>query len=335
METLMNPKFIDEAVQQVIRAYRAVARVDFGGGGWTLAPDSPRLQVLRVTNQHGVGHLRELAAALEDSARHYSDRTSRLVDVDNIVDLNAGAGLNGIALALLAQVTGRNPTVCFVDHSVEALNVALEVANLLGIHAVGHLVKKRIAESKSSDVAALESVWLEPEFPPLIGNTLVFAGHALSIWIFDRSVGAANRQRILEAQNTAVLHALASQLDPSAPCYVADIDVGTGYAHGVDFILNRLTQITPRAIATRHRCYPPNQTPGDNRRPKNAFFVELGPALVPASTPGDDLVWWPTLDTEIAVTATELAALIGDVQSCSGTVDSTPLDEVLSSLVMS
>lgn len=333
----MNSQNIQEAVERTTRLYRELARIEFGGGGWTLAADSNRLQVLRVTNQHGVGHLRELAAALAESFRNHPERASRLVEVDNIVDFNCGAGLNGVALALLAQASGRHPIVHFVDHSVAAVDFAIELARHSHVRGVGHVVRKKFAneEAESSDCAVLESAWLEPWFPPLTGSTLVFAGHALSCWIFDQSAGAANRQRILEAQNTAVLQALASRLDPCHPVFIGDVDVGSSYAHGIRFLTDRLKQTTSRELLTSHRCYPPNQSPGDNRRAKYAAFAELGPAEVPLSTAGDDLVLWPILDTEIVITTTELAALVGDVQSWSGTIDSTALDEVLSTLVMS
>jgi hypothetical protein len=283
-----------------------------------------------------VGHLRELAAALAESLRNFPERTSRLGEVDNIIDLNCGAGLNGVALALLAQASGRNPIVHFVDHAGEAVNVAVELAQHLQVDAVSHIVRKKFAndEAESSDSAVLESVWLEPGFSPLTGSTLVFAGHALSCWTFNQSAGAANRQRILEAQNTAVLQTLASRLDPCASLYVGDVDVGSRYAHGIHFMTDRLND-TARELITTHRCCPPNQSPGDNRRPKYAAFTELGPARVPATTPGDDLVLWPTLDNEIVVTANELAAVIGDVPPCSGTIDSNALDELLSSMAMS
>jgi SAM-dependent methyltransferase len=333
----MNSENIDEAVQKAIAAFRQIGRIEFGGGGYTLDVDSPRIQVLRITNSHGVGHLRELAAALNESLRHYPERTSRLAGVDNIIDLNCGAGLNGAALALLAQASGRNPIVHAVDHSVEAVAFAVELAQHLQVRAVGHVVRKKFAndEAESSDSAVLESTWLEPEFAPLSGSALVFAGHALSCWIFNQAPGAANRQRILEAQNTAVLQSLASQLDPCAPVFIGDVDVGSSRAHSIHFLTDRLKQSTAREQVNAYRCYPPNQSPGDNRRAKYAAFAELGPAHVPESTPGDDLVLWRTVDTEIVITATELAALVGDVQSCSGTIDSSPLDDVLSSLVMS
>lgn len=333
----MKHEHIDEATEKTVQAYRETAVIEFGGGGYTLDVDSPRIQVLRMTNQHGVGHLRELAAALSESLRHYPERTSRLAEVGNIIDLNCGAGLNGAALALLAQASGRNPIVHFVDHSVEAVAFAVELARHLRVRAVGHVVRKRFAndEAESSDSAVLESTWLEPEFAPLSGSTLVFAGHALSCWIFNQAAGAANRQHILEAQNTAVLQTLASGLDPCAPVFIGDVDVGSSYAHGIHFLTDRLKQSMAREQISSHRCYPPNQSPGDNRRTKYAAFAELGPAHVPESTPGDDLVLWPTLDTEIVMTTTELAAMVGDAQSCSGTIDSSPLDEVLSSLVMS
>lgn len=328
---------IEQTVEKMIEAYRKFASFEFGGGGWTLEADSPRVQVLRVTNQHGVGHLRELAAALFESLSHYPERASRLVEVENIVDFNCGAGLNGVALALLAQASGDKPTVHFVDHAAEAVGVALELARQLQVHAVGHVVRKKIAndESESSDLAVLESAWLEPGLPTLSGSTHVFAGHALSCWIFDQSAGSANRQHILEAQNTAVLQSLASRLDPSANLFVGAVDVGSMYAHGIHFLTDRLNQNTSRELITTHRCYPPNESPGENRRGKYAAFAELGPALVPASTPGDDLVLWRTVDTDVVITATELAVLIGVFETCSGITDSTALDEVLSSLVMS
>jgi SAM-dependent methyltransferase len=333
----MKQEDIEKAVEKTLHAFRESAVIEFGGGGYTLDVDSPRIQVLRMTNSHGVGHLHELAAALQESFRHHPERTSRLAEVDNIIDLNCGAGLNGAALALLAQAGGRNPIVHFVDHSAEAVAFAVELAQHLQVHAVGHLVRKRFVnnESESSDSAVLDSTWLEPEFAPLAGKTLVFAGHALSCWIFNKAAGAANRQEILEAQNTEVLRTLASRLDPCARVFIGVVDVGSSRAHGIHFLTDRLMQSTAREQITSHRCYPPNQSPGDNRRVKYAAFAELGPAHVPGSTPGDDLVLWPTLDTEIVVTTTELAALVGDAQSCSGTIDSSPLDEVLSSLVMS
>jgi len=291
---------------------------------------------LRMTNQHGVGHLRELAAALAESLRKFPERTSRMVEVDHIVDLNCGAGLNGVALALLAQASGRSPIVHFVDHAGEAVQFAVELAQHFHVHAVGHVVRKKFAndEDESSDSAVLESVWLEPGFSPLTGGTMAFAGHALSCWIFNQSAGAGNRQRILEAQNTAVLETLASRLDPCSSVYVGTVDVGSMYAHKITFMTDRLNH-TARELVTTHRCTPWNESPGDNRRPKYAAFAELGPARVPATTPGDDLVLWPTLDNEIVITTTELAAVIGDVQSFSGTIDSSALDEVLSSLVAS
>lgn len=335
-ETKMEKEQIDNAVAKTLAAYRQIARIEFGGGGYTLDVDSPRIQVLRMTNQHGVGHLRELAAALVESLGKFPERTSRLGEVDNIVDFNCGAGLNGVALALLAQASGHNPILHFVDHAREAVNFAVELAQHFQVHAVGHVVRKKFAndEAESSDSAVLESTWLEPEVPPLTGSTIVFAGHALSCWVFNQSAGAANRQRILEAQNTAVLQTLASRLDPCASLYVGDVDVGSRFAYGINFMTDRLND-TARELIFTHCCYPPNQSPGDNRRPKYAAFTELGPARVPATTPGDDLVLWPTLDNEIVITATELAAVMGDIQSCSGTIDSNALDEVLSSLVMS
>jgi len=332
----MNQEQIDEAVKKTLATYRQLARIEFGGGGYTLDVDSPRIQVLRMTNQHGMGHLRELAAALAESLRNFPERTSRLGEVDNIVDFNCGAGLNGVALALLAQASGRSPIVHFVDHAREAVDFAVELAQHFHVHAVGHVVRKKFTndEAESSDSAVLESTWLEPEVPPLTGSTIVFAGHALSCWVFNQSAGAANRQRILEAQNTAVLQTLASRLDPCSSVYVGTVDVGSMYAHKITFMTDRLNH-TARELVTTHRCSPWNESPGDNRRPKYAAFAELGPARVPVTTPGDDLVLWPTLDNEIVIAASELAAVIGDVPPCSGTIDSNALDEVLSSLVMS
>jgi len=333
----MEKEQIDNAVAKTLAAYRQIARIEFGGGGYTLESDSPRIQVLRITNQHGRRAFKELEFALIESLRHFPERTSRMVEVAQIIDFNCGAGLNGIALALLAQASGRNPTVHFVDHAGEAVNFALELAQSVQVNAVGHVVRKKISgdDSEWSNCVVLESAWPEPEFAPFTGNTLIFAGHALSCWIFNRAEGAVNRQRILEGQNTAVLQALAGRLDPMSSCFVSCVDVGSMYAHGIHFITDRLKQTTPREVVTSHRCYPPNASPGDNRRGKYAAFTELGPARVPVSTPGDDLVLWPTLDTEIVITATELAAVIGDVPPCSGTIDSNALDEVLSSLVMS
>lgn len=169
----------------------------------------------------------------------------------------------------------------------------------------------------------------------LVGSTLVFAGHALSCWAFDQSAGAANRQLILEGQNTAVLQSIASRLDSSASCFVGELDVGSAYAHRINFIIDRLSKNTPPELISTHRCFPPNASPGENRRGKYAAFAELGLALVSGLTSGDDLVLWPTLDTDVVITATELAALIGDVETRGGATDLTALDEVLSSLVMS
>lgn len=300
---------IEGAALRVERGFRDIAGTA-AGSGYTLQPQSTRANVVAMTRAHGLNHLYEMADGLAQLAAKDAELFARLIASRNVVDLNCGAGLSGLLLAVLASETA-SCRVFFVDHAAAAVDFAIELATQLGIAASGSVVAKHIVGAPPGEIpehnGILTSATLSPAMPNLEGPTTIVAGHALSCFKVN---SPGNRQSNLQLQNRLVLAQIDQALARDADLTLVDLDIATYGLKMDDFAA--MVRAPGNSAATRplgksFTAYPGNQTPGKSGKIKY-FAVKQLEAL----TCVDNLVAWPVGDFEILLSESEVEALLGE-----------------------
>lgn len=300
---------IEEAALRVERGFRDIAGTA-AGNGYTLQPQATRANVVAMTQTHGLCHLHELADGLAQLAAKDPKLFARLVSSRNVVDLNCGAGLSGLLLAVLASEKAACRVV-FIDHAKAAVDFAVELATQLGLAASGSVVEKLIVGAPSGEIpehnGMLTSAILQPAPPNLEGATTIVAGHALSCFKVNNP---GNRQSNLQLQNRLVLAQLDQALACDAALTLVDLDIAI-YGLTMDDFAAMVRAPGNRSLARPggkiFTAWPSNQTPGKTGRCKY-FAVQQLEALHRV----DNLVAWAVGDVEILLSESEVDAIVGE-----------------------
>lgn len=315
---MINQEVIENAVDRVVGALAEVAGRGGGGRAWTLPVGATRVDVVAMTQAFGIRHIYELRDVLSDLLRRRPDFLSRfLASPGTIVDLNSGAGLNGLLLALLAKAEGRTAVVRFVDHAPAALEFAMQLAELIGVAASPHLVTKKFDDPAASDPdgnSTIATADLTPAMPLINGATLIFAGHGLNCWRFDQRAESQRRQENLELQNTRILQSIGRQLDSRSEVFLLQVDVGASSALRVDWLADKVTTFAARDRQSIDAIRVANRSGREGASNKYAGLVELAPTSAPVGAEADLRILFPTMGADILLTLGELDALLGDPQ---------------------
>lgn len=324
---------IEGAVDRVAGALTGLTGFAVGGRAWTLAPNGGRGDVVRMTRRYGVQHLFELRDVLSELARRRPELLGRLLHNPGvIIDLNAGAGLNSLALALIAKSKGVKLVVRFIEHAPAALEFALELAEAVGVDASGHLVTKNFADAGGQDpegMSTLTNAHLAPPVPAITGPVLIFAGHAINCFKFGDEPHRERRQLNLEAQNSIILRRLAAELDPAAAALLMQVDVGASSAWRVDWLADQIDTVAPRARQVSEHFRVTNRSGREGALSKYAALVELAPITTSVGAQAENLILFPAMYEDIFVTADELDALLGNPQPAMSLCDTEELDLLL------
>jgi len=300
---------ITDASLRIERTFLEICGVG-EGSGFTLHPQATRARVVAMTRAHGLCHLHELADGLAQLAAKNPELFARLVSSRNVIDLNCGAGLSGLLLAVLASETTGCRAV-FVDHSKAAVDFAVELAEHLGIAASGSVVEKQIVGAPSGEIpehnGVLTSAILDPAPPNLEGPTTIVAGHALSCFKVN---SPGNRQSNLQLQNKLVLAQIDQALARDADLTLVDLDIAI-YGLTMDEFAAMVrasgNSAAARPLGQSFTAFPSNRTPGKSDKIKY-FAVQQLEAL----TRVDNLVAWPVGDVEILLSESEVDAIVGE-----------------------
>ncbi|MBM4232059.1 MAG: hypothetical protein FJ184_15265 [Gammaproteobacteria bacterium] len=302
-------KKIADAALHIERGFLEICGIG-DGSGYTLQPQATRARVVAMTRAHGLNHLHELADGLAQLAAKDAELFERLVSSRNIVDLNCGAGLSGLLLAVLASEKAA-ARVFFVDHSKAAVDFAVELAAHLGIAASGSVVEKNFVGAPPGEIpehnGILTSATLSPAMPALVGPTTIVAGHALSCFKVN---SPGNRQSNLQLQNRLVLAQIDKALALDANLTLVDLDIAIYGLTMDDFAaMARAPEniAAQRPLGQSFTAFPGNRTPGKSDKVKY-FAVQQLEAL----TCVDNLVAWPVGDVEILLSESEVEALLGE-----------------------
>lgn len=300
---------IMQAAEQVERAFREISGTA-SGSGFTLQPHATRQNVVAMTATYGLSHLHELADGLARLKAQDEKLFAQLIGSRNVIDLNCGAGLSGLLIALLAGREATSPTLVFVDHAKAAVDFAVELAARLGVKASGVVVVKEFVGAPMGELpdhsGLLASAVLMPAIPQLSGATTIVAGHALSCHQF----APGNRQANLNLQNRLVLAQVDQALARGSDLFLLDVDIAANGLTMVDFVA--MVRASGNSSATRpagkvFSAWPSNRTPGKEGR-KKYFAVQQLEALPCV----DNLVAWGFGDFEILLAESEVQALIGE-----------------------
>jgi len=300
-------KKIADAALHIERGFLEICGIG-DGSGYTLQPQATRARVVAMTRAHGLNHLHELADGLAQLAAKDAELFERLVSSRNIVDLNCGAGLSGLLLAVLASEKAA-ARVFFVDHSKAAVDFAVELAAHLGIAASGSVVEKNFVGAPHGELpdhsGMLTGATLSPAIPALVGSATIVAGHALSVNKF----GPGNRQSNLQLQNRLILAQIDHALARDANLTLVDLDIAT-YGLTMDDFAAMVrapgNSAGARPLGQSFTAFPSNRTPGKSGKIKY-FAVQQLDAL----TRVDTLVAWPVGDEEILLSESEVDAIVG------------------------
>jgi hypothetical protein len=300
---------IREAVFRVETAFEEICGIG-AGSGFTLQPTATRANVVAMTQVHGIVHLREMADGLSQLAARDPGLFDAITATRNITELNCGAGLGGLLVALLATEAGPPPSLIFIDHAPAAVHFAVELAGKLGLKATGAVVEKEFAGVAPGEVpdhnGNLLSATLQPALPQLFGPSTVVAGHALSV----NNFAPGNRKANLALQNRLALAQVDAALDPAESVVLLQLDIAHRMAATMpDFaglICAKGNASTHRRTSAVFEASPANRTPGREGRRK--YFATLRLAPLPSL---ENLVAWAVGDGELLLTEFEVEALIG------------------------
>jgi len=300
-------KKINDAALHIERRFLEICGVG-EGSGFTLHPQATRARVVAMTRAHGLNHLHEMADGLAQVAAKDAELFARLVATRNVVDLNCGAGLSGLLLAVLASEKAA-ARVFFVDHSQAAVDFAVELAEHLNIAGSGSVVEKNFVGAPHGELpdhtGMLTSATLCPAMPNLEGPTTIVAGHAISVNKF----APGNRQANLQLQNRLVLAQIDQTLARDADLTLVDLDIAI-YGLTIDDFAAMLrapgNSAAARPPGQSFTAFPSNRTPGKSGKIKY-FAVQQLEALRRI----DNLVAWPVDDVEILLSESEVDAIVG------------------------
>jgi len=300
---------IEEVVRRVERGFREIAGTA-AGSGFTLQPESTRDNVVAMTLAHGLCHLHELADGLAQLAAEDPELFERLVSSRNVVDLNSGAGLSGLMIAMLASEKAACRVV-FIDHAKAAVDFAVALAARLGLAAVGSVVEKNIVNARPGEVpehnGLLTSAILQPALPNFEGPTTIVAGHALSCFKVN---SPGNRQHNLQLQNRLVLAQIDEALACDAALTLVDLDIafyGLAMDDFVAMMCARGNRAAARPPGKAFTAWPSNQTPGKSGKRKYFALQQLE-----ALQSVDNLVAWAVGNVEILLSESEVDSIAGE-----------------------
>lgn len=300
---------IEAAVVEIDSAFREICGVG-AGSGYTLQPHATRANVVAMSQVHGLCHLRELADGLMQLGAREPALSVELISSRNVIDVNCGAGLSGLLVALLTKKYGPPPTLLCIDHAQAAVDFAIELAGKIGIKAAGAVAEKQFSGAPEGELpdqnGTLTRVVLWPPLPQLTGPTAIVAGHALSCHKF----APGNRQANLNLQNRLVLAQVDQALARDSDLFLVDVDIDTYGLTMLDFVA--MVSASGNSSATRpvgkvFSAWPSNRTPGKEGRQK--YFAVQQLEALPCV---DNLVAWAVGDFEILLAESEVEALIGE-----------------------